>query len=75
MSPINFSVAKEIISKLRDTDNELFREEFDDFMSQISRRIKDIITEDKASLANIINTLKNDSVSKSEDRQFLIDMG
>lgn len=75
MSPINFSVAKEIISKLRDTDNELFREEFDDFMSQISRRIKDIITEDKASLANIINTLKNDAVSKSEDRQFLIDMG
>lgn len=75
MSPINFSVAKEITAKLRDPDNELFREEFDDFMIHISKRIKNVITEDKASLANIINTLKNDAIESSESRQFLTDMG
>jgi len=48
--------------------------EFEGFMKYSDQRVSEIFVKDKASLSNIIETLKTDAVESSGSRQVLIDM-
>ena len=57
MSQINFSVAGEILRYLRDEDNEMFKIEFQGFLSFMEERCKNIFINHSFSLINVVKTL------------------
>lgn len=64
MTPINFSVAAEILNGLMSFRGKaLFREEFDHFMDFMQKRVKLYLVNHEYSLDNIIKTLQRDAVS------------
>lgn len=74
MKNINFSVSKEIMTKLRDPDQEVFREEYEAFMKHMNLRTDSMLVTHPSSLINMVKLLSVDAVNSSESRQFLSGM-
>ena len=74
MSQVNFSVSGDILNKLRDKDNELFKIEFQNFLDFMEDRCQNIFIKNSFSLMNVVKTLERDAETSSESREFLGEM-